>query len=138
MREDNVFTGVFLFTGRVGISGPMSFLAGISGTRSLPRGEYPRVGTHPLGWLCPGILPRVGYSPPHWVLTPGWGMDMSMGVDTHPPINEILRDTVYKRAVRILLEWFLVVMKLRTLFSIVPIIPGLYEDGTWLSTVLLM
>ena len=101
------------------------------------KGWVSKDGYSPLGVAMSIDTPRVGYSPPHWVLTPRCGMDMSMGVGTHPPINEILRDTVYKRAVRILLEWFLVVMKLRTLFSIVPVIPGLCEDGIWLSTVLL-
>ena len=50
--EGNVFTGVSLFAGGVGFSGPMPFLEamGISGTRSFPRGGYCG-GGYVRGWV---------------------------------------------------------------------------------------
>ena len=109
---------VILFTGRGVCPGGISVQGGLCPGRSLSRGS-----------LSGGLSVRETPLPPYgymWVvcilleciLVTGvcLFMGVSTGVSTHPlgefppppPIHGILRDTVNKRAVRILLECFLV------------------------------
>ena len=103
LREGNVFTHVSLSKGVVGVSGPMSLPGvGISGTRSFPENGYFWYQVPFKRSVCLGH----GYVQ-GWVCLQGW--ICRGGWEHAPPPHPIPWDTIGNRAVRILLECFLVV-----------------------------
>ena len=133
-REGNVLTGVCLFTGSVGISGPMSFPrsgmsgVGMSGVR-MSRGGYVQVDGYvhrwvclweglSRGWVCPEALVCLGGGYVQGVGTPDMGPQGCPPTPGHTPSPRvptplrrygIQQDTVGKWAARILRECCLVI-----------------------------